>query len=400
MRRSLSSLSLALSLSASVLFSCSSTTPTDASPDGGAPADASAASAAALTMNDVSVLLPIPASPSAAGTLGPDDSGKKGPLLLQATYDKIPKFGVKPAQGLDFARMRVVAVRFDGCFPRPEGCEAQIRLVMQPITDDGQTLDSALHLFYHLEPSELATVVSELRRLHTLAPELPAGKTGPLDVHPALVAQGLDGAYGKALRELVLRFAGDDSFVRMTFFLRAPPKEEEWFFGGFDRVDGALRQLDIVGVGKSNQRVNRPIRPDGYTYTFTPSPKLPENIDVLLSTEAAKSATPEAREAAVAALARIENPAKYGPDQLSCAGCHVSTFVGESVKNAHGLDTTKMPDAFRTTHDVSRTTEAALEPSSLRAFGYFADRKMIGNRVIFESAAVVDDLEKRFPVAK
>jgi hypothetical protein len=353
-------------------------------------------------LNDVSVLLPIPASPSAAGTLGPNDSGKKGPLLLQATYDKIPKFGVTPVQGLDFARMRVVAVRFDGCFPRPEGCEAQIRLVMQPITDDGQTLDSALHLFYHLEPSELATVVSELRRLHTLAPELPAGKTGPLDVHPALVAQGLDGAYGKALRELVLRFAGDESFVRMTFFLRAPPRQEEWFFGGFDRVEGELRQLDIVGVGKSNQRVNRPVTEtgEGYTYTLTPSPKLPENIDVLLSTAAVKAASPEAREAAVAALARIENPSKYGPDQLSCAGCHISTFVGESVKKTHGLDTAKVPDAFRTTHDVSHTTEAPLEPSSLRAFGYFADRKMIGNRVIFESAAVVDDLEKRFPVAK
>lgn len=399
MRHIGSSLMLGLSLSFSLLLSCSSNTPTDTTLDAGSQADAGAASPS-LSMNDVSVLLPIPASPSAAGTLGPNDSGKKGPLLLQATYDQIPKFGVTPVQGLDFARMRVVAVRFDGCFPRPEGCEAQIRLVMQPITDDGKTLDSALHLFYHLEASELATVVSELRRLHTLAPELPAGKTGPLDVHPALIAQGLEGAYGKALRELVLRFAGDESFVRMTFFLRAPPREEEWFFGGFDRIDGALQKLDIVGVGKSNQRVNRPLTPNGYTYTFVPSPKLPENIDVLLSTEAAKAAPPEAREAAVAALARIENPTKYGPDQLSCAGCHVSTFIGESVKTAHGLDTAKTPDAFRTTHDVSRTSEAALEPSSLRAFGYFADRKMIGNRVIFESAAVVDDFEKRFPIGK
>ncbi len=38
--------------------------------------------------------------------------------------------------------------------------------------------------------------------------------------------------------------------------------------------------------------------------------------------------------------------------------------------------------------------------SSLRAFGYFDDKPMIANRIVNESAAVVDDLEKRFPPKK
>lgn len=376
---------------------CSSTTvpETPAAPDSGVEAPATAA----LGLNDVSVLVPIPASPAAPGALGPTDAGARGELLTQAIYDKIPKFGVKPSQGLDYARMRAVAIRFDGCFPGKSGCEEQIRLVMQPITDDGKTLDSALHLFYRLTPDELPSLVQELRRMRTLAPEV---KDAPLDVHAALAAQGLDGAYGKALRDLVLKRCGEQNFVRMTFFLRAPPRQEEWFFGGFDRdpADGKMTQLDIVGVGKQNQRVDRPITPEGYTYTFTPSPKTPEDIDVLLTSEAAKAATPEARQAALAGLMRIENPGKYGPDQLSCAGCHVATFVREATNKAFGLDGAKLPDAFTSSRDLSLRGEARSTVSSLRAFGYFDDKPMIANRIVNESAAVVDDLEKRFPPKK
>lgn len=374
-------------------FACSSTETVAPAVDAGS-TDA-ATTLPSLGLNDVSILVPLPASPADPGTLGPLDSGAKGVLLPQALYDKVPPFGVKPAEGLDFARMRVVAIRFDGCFPRPAGCEAQVRLVMQPITDEGASLDSALHLFYVLTEAELTKLVPALRRLRTLAPELKSDS--PLDVNAALAAQGLDGTYGKALRALVLEHAGEENLVRMTFFLRAPPKQEEWFFGGLERIDGTFKQMDIVGVGKANQRVNRPVAASGYTYTFTPAPTVPENIQVLLTSEDAKAATAEARTAALSALARIENPTKYGPDNLSCAGCHVSTFVAESTKNDHGLDIAMMPDAYKSTRNLTRRGAAATTPSSLRAFGYFGSAPMIGSRVLYESAAVVDDLEKRFP---
>lgn len=376
-----------------LLAACSSTaeSPPAAEVDAAAPI-----ALPALGLNDVSVLVPIPASPAAPGALGPTDAGAKGVLLPEDVYDKVPKFGVKPAQGLDYARMRAVAIRFDGCFPGKDGCEAQIRVVMQPITDAGATLDSALHLFYRLDESELGPVVAELRRLRTLAPEV---RDAPLDVHAGLAAQGLDGAYGKRLRELVLKHAGEQNLTRMTFFLRAPPRQEEWFFGGVDRAGGQTQVMNIVGVGKANQRVDRPIAAEGYTYQLTPAPKIPEDMNALLSTEAAKAATPEARAAALSALVRIENPEKYGPDALSCAGCHVATFVREATRASFGLDATKLPasDAFKSARDLTLKGEAITTPSSLRAFGYFDAKVMISNRVVNESAAVVDDLEKRFP---
>ncbi|MDB4939446.1 MAG: hypothetical protein JWP87_6418 [Labilithrix sp.] len=389
-----------LCLLLSLAAACSSSSTPDAAP---APAtEAAAADAAAplpsLGLNDVSVLLPIPSSPASKGLLGPTTAGAKGALLPQAVYDKIPKFGVEPVEGLDYARMRAVGIRFDGCFPGPAGCEAQIRIVMQPISDQHETLDSAIHLFYRLTDEELPDLVIGLRQLRALAPEV---KDAPLDIHAGLVAQGMTGEYGTALNELVLRYAGADSLRRMTFFLRSPSINEFWMLGGFNRTAaGAMTPLDIVGVGKGNQRVDRldaAATSKGYSYQFTPEGNMPETLTPLMSSEVAKTSSADDRLRTLAAVARLENPKKYGPDQLPCAGCHVSTVVAAFTKRDHGLDMTSLPDAFTSTHDLTLRGESATTPSSLRAFGYFGKVPMISQRVVNETAAVVDDLEKRFP---
>lgn len=386
--------SLLVALVLAAVAACSTTTTETPSPAGDAGAADAGPPLPALGMNDVSVLLPIPTKANVNSYLGPTSEGSKGPLLSQASYDKIPKFGMEPVEGLDYALMRAVGIRFDACFPGPAGCEPQIRIVMQPITPTGDALDSAIHLFYRLTEEEIAKVVVRLRQLRALAPEM---KDQPLQVNPAIVAQGVDGAYGAALRELVLEFAGEQNFSRMTFFLRAPPIQEEWFFGGFDRKDGVLTTLDIVGVGKGNQRVDRPETPEGYEYVFTPAGNKPENTSALVVSATAKTAPPDQVKAALEAFVRIENPTKYGPDALPCAGCHVSTVVTEFAKASLGLDPDALPDAFKSTRDLSLSTEAGKTPKSLRAFGWFEKKAMISKRVVNESAAVADDLETRFP---
>jgi len=216
-------------------------------------------------------------------------------------------------------------------------------------------------------------------------------------VNPALVAQGMEGPYGAGLRALVLAHAGEQNLIRMTFFLRAPPKQEEWFFGGFTREGETMTPLDIVGVGKVNQRVDHPVTAEGYEYAFTPAPKKPEDLQLLLVTATAKGAPPADLQKALGALARIENPTKYGPDQLDCAGCHVATTLSTHAKANLALDTASHADAFKSTRDLTLRGKAGSTPSSLRAFGWFAKDPMIANRVVHETAAVLDDLEKRFP---
>lgn len=348
-----------------------------------------------LGLNDVSVLLPLPASDDATTHLVATSAGPKGALLPESVYDQIPEFPVTPAQGLEYGRMRVVAIRFDGCHPKPTGCEAQIRLVMQPIANNGSMRDSALHLFYPLSEAELAEVVPELRRLRTLAPEV---ADAPLDVHASLVAQGMDGPYGVALKELVLRYCGEQSLSRMTFFLRAPPKNEVWFFGGFERVDGELSVMDIVGLGQGNQQVIRTDVESGYDYTVNPIASVPTAERPFLSTTRAEDATPEQRSAAFSAYLRVQNPMHFGADDLSCVTCHIGTYVLEQARASYGFDPADFAaDGYASAHDLTVTGGARQTPSSLRAFGYFERDPMIAARVVHESASVVDDFEARFP---
>jgi hypothetical protein len=347
-----------------------------------------------LGLNDVSVLFPLPSAVDAPGYLVATDAGARGVLLPQDVFDAIPTFPVTPSQGLLYDRMRVLALRFDGCSGGVGQCEPELRLVMQPI-NTGKARDSALHLFFRLTQAEMTEVVSGLRALRELAPEVTT--EAPLDVHPALLAQGVEGPYGVALRELVLAHAGEENLVRVTFFLRAPPSNEVWFFGGFDRDAGTLSPIDVVDIGTDPQRVILTTTTDTYEYDLTPNGTTPEDGSVLLSTAAADAASEEERTAAFASYLRVENPTVYVPDQLQCAGCHLASYVTAEATRRFGIDASTLSDRFSSTRDLSMRGGSAGNPSSLRAFGWFGDEAMIAQRTINESAAVADDLEARYP---
>jgi hypothetical protein len=343
---------------------------------------------APLALQDVSVLIPLPGSDEDTGYLTPASVGARGELLPKDVYDAIPTFPVQPSQGLDYDRMRVLAVRFDDCHALTTGgCEPQIRLVMQPITGAGLAQDSALHLFYSLEESELAPLVEDLVALKELAPEV---VDGPLDVHAALLAQGIEGAYGVALRDMILARIGEENLTRLTFFLRAPPAVEVWFFGGFERSNGELEPIDIVGLGQENQQVIRREVADGYEYEVNPLSSFLQVERPLLSTSAAEAASPEERSAAFQSLLQEENPELFVPDDLSCAACHMATFILEQTRARYGLtDESFESDVYQADLDLELLGTSKDNASSLRAFGWFKRDPMISQRVINESASVV-----------
>lgn len=350
-----------------------------------------------LGLNDVSVLFPLPPNLSDLSNLRPTDVGARGELLPKDVFDAIPTFPVTPSEGLVYSWMRVVSLRFDGCGGLPEVCEPEIRLVMQPSAGSGSTRDSALHLFYRLDQEGMREVVDGLRALRPLAPEAPID--APLDVHPALVAQGVLGPYGAALRELVLEHIGEQNLVRVTFFLRAPPVNEVWFFGGLQREGGEVTAMDVVGVGTDPQRVILTKTDTTYEYDLTPLGHTPEDGRTFYSSAAAEAATPEKRDLAMASYLRVENPSVYVPDHLPCAGCHLSTYVTAEATRRFAIDPAAFPGEQYTsaTHDLTMRGGSADNPSSLRAFGYFGSDPMIARRTINESAAVADDLATRYP---
>lgn len=347
-----------------------------------------------LGMNDVSILFPLPTG-SSAGHLRPRDGGGRGTLLPRDVFDKMPTFPATTTDSLNYTRMLVLSARFDMCGGSPVACHPELRLVMQPV-DSGLARDSALHLFYRLTDEDAVEVVRSLRVLRALAPE--ATLDGALDVHPALVAQGVDGAYGTALRELILRFAGEQNLVRVTFFLRAPPAIDVWFMGGFEREGGTLRTMNIVGVGAGTQRVIFTPEASGYSYELTPAGITPEDGSALFTAAAAAVAGDTTRRAALASYARVENPLRHGVDALPCGSCHIATFVGSETARTHGIEIAAMVDAYTSmTRNLTVRGGAEGNPASMRAFGWFGNEPMIARRTVYETAVALDDIEARFP---
>ena len=113
-----------------------------------------------LQMNDISVLLPLPTSPGELAAMVSPTAAANGGVLLPQTIVPVD------ATGIDYARLRVVAFRFDPCFgptdpaADPSLCQNQLRIVFQPLALDATTQqafadDIAVHAFYSLTRAQL-----------------------------------------------------------------------------------------------------------------------------------------------------------------------------------------------------------------------------------------------------
>jgi hypothetical protein len=231
----------------------------------------------ALTANDVSVLMPLPTAPGQDFYLRTTTAGRGGPLLPEAEFDRIARSLTNVVEDPEeYDALRVLAVRFDPCFQitLETACQPQIRLVFQFLAEGGLTNDGAIHALYNVPLGELPTLVAELRALALLAPENTGQPT--LDVSPALRTQGMDGAYGRGLHALVLRYAGTDTLARMTFMTRTNARSGQWEFGGFHLGDWPDTGFPTAGpitiegaLPSSLQTVARRVS-DGFEFTVLP----------------------------------------------------------------------------------------------------------------------------------
>lgn len=145
-------------------------------------------------MNDVTMLLPLPADPATPTLLKLDfdrdtmvDRGTFVSFVIAS--DLAPKNDAQLVTG-DY---HMVAVRFDLCDrtrdPCTRGADGRLRLVLQAVyTREGVTFahDIGVHLLFRIPSAELPGVVDELRRL---AARQDAPLDAPLMVSPALTAR-------------------------------------------------------------------------------------------------------------------------------------------------------------------------------------------------------------------
>lgn len=350
-------------------------------------------------VNDVSILYPLPADISLRTSLiGAAASGARGELLPRALYLSLPPLHTTTSNDESYDFLRVVGIRIDPCFPgldvpSEDACKNQIRLVLQPIMikQDGSRLvamDVAVHLFYALDRAELSQVLAEVVALREAAGV--AREDGPLDVHPALRSEGVDGAFADGLRDVLLRHAGEKNLTRVTF-MGNEQVGLVWRFGGFEYQNGELSPISIKLVDVTEQTFHNEDLA-GATFenagSFPVSPSI-DDIRLFFNPTQADAASDAERQAAYDAALRIESPEKNSPDTIDCATCHAAMAARQFAEQRYGLVADGNPNLYQ--HPDGLPLEGAnIEATNeLRAFGYLEDRTSISQRVVNETAAVV-----------
>ncbi|MFT3693176.1 MAG: hypothetical protein QM831_08545 [Kofleriaceae bacterium] len=346
-----------------------------------------------LGMNDVSVLVPLPADLSA-----PVVATLFDPPLLDDTWMQLAVFtkgdlGSQQDDPYDRNSFQITAVRFDICDratigPCAAGTDGRLRLVAQPIViaSDGttiQALDVGVHLFYPIPAADLQTVLTTLRTLR------------PAPTATALAISDGDAAYFARLRTLVRKYARPDNLVRITANgQKALAVGSTWGFREFDRQsDGSFVQTQIPNANGIEQDIL--LQGGDVTYSSAnPIQDVPAGFqaDVLGGVFGMLSA--EDKAAAVDAIAQAENPTLHDTVDTQCIACHVGTYIGAYRASEIGLDPKALPSWFTSSFDT--TVPAQADGRRIRGFGYFAREPIISQRVANETANVLDEISARF----
>lgn len=349
-----------------------------------------------LGMNDLTILVPLPASQTAPVILRAGDAVADGTSLLpRAQFDRVVGASTPtPEVTADaYDRTHLVAVRFDLCDhgapgPCPKSGDARMRLVFQPFLDGNGADDVGFHAFYTIAEAEVPAAVRALGELAKLR----VGPAEPLGPSAAL-AQGKK-EYADALRAFVRTYGGEKRLVRLT--LNAQPAFAaaiRWTFRGVEKKNGAFEDMKITGSTETTQGI---LLVGDASYTVTPATDTPAGLALALDKTRFDAASDADKRAALGALVAADDPSKHGPDTVSCAACHTSTVVLHTRAKAMSVDPATLPGTYATPRDRSIAGgKSATTDRTLRALGWLRTEPMISQRVVHDTALVLDDLAAR-----
>jgi hypothetical protein len=357
-------------------------------------------------LNDVSILYPLPESNSAAGDLiAPQEHGLGGAWLPYDMYQRLPAIDHGEPADRTYQALRVVGVRLDPCFMSDGSCLPQVRLVWQPITaaNYGSTAefgmleakDAAIHTLYTLTPSMFETLLTDYAALvKATGTDL---RNEPLQIHPVLLRQGLDGTFATRLRALLSKYVGPATLWRATA-MQGLPGDDEWSFTGFNVRDGAAHDLAIPRIGTRSQRI-QVAQLDHSTFAngrVHPMPDVAEDNflpDILR--ERSMNRIPKSAASLAIAIADIENPTRNTPETVDCVSCHAAQPAGSLLSHTlSGLRNQPEVKAhvFQSALPLRNSGLHLADTHVLRAFGYADRDPAISRRVVNESANVVMQL--------
>lgn len=361
----------------------------------------SAVLAQAWTLNDVSILLPLPKAGQQDLLLGPNSSGRYGPLLPEEVYRNLPRLIVGSDRREVLGILRVVALRIDPCFRErngPTACRPQIRMVWQPVMATGSktlTADAAVHTFYDLDGADWSALIKDL------TPLAGTQNTESLNVHPRILAEGLSGAHWSRLKVILLRYAGAETLSRATA-MSVDTMSSVWAFTGINIENGVMSRIPIPRAHHFVQAVFADISDlSELSLDIRPIPDAPSSwINLARNSRGLEGRMSEApvREGLLESL-RLENPALEDTGSVDCVSCHIAQtvrFWGE--RQLPNWNWSLEAEAYRQTglEDLRNNSVQPGLVNRLRAFGYFNDDPAISQRLIHESAEVLNYVRTNF----
>lgn len=390
---------LALSLIGAAFAGCSSE---GQATSGGTGGDGGADRATRISAHplDTAILFPLPETAAADTLLRANASGAKGELIPSYAVDALPALTAGKNSEL-VPLLRVVSANIDPCFPSgvdgkvdDKGaslCRKQIRLVFEPVHDDGSgkltTDDVTVHTFYEMDAAtfkSMATDIINARGASSLG-------DGAIDVHPTMKAQGASGAFARSLQQIFLTYAGSSNLVKVTF-LGLRGGGIGWQMGGVDFVGTKATDMTVPETTVTREEMSNADTNGDFNSTVDPPTKFSTGLGVLLKTADAKQASDDEIKTAFKQALQIDNPdTELNPGTVDCASCHLATPTRLWVERNRGLNAGDFAESYANPRwNLENRSQTKDNTQSFRCFGYYGRAVSISQRTINEAAAVAD----------
>lgn len=361
---------------------------------------------AKLDMNDVSILLPLPALGDWNYLPTADTVAAKGLLLSENVVNQIPQLLAFASNHDTYSALHAVGIRIDPCFTEGQGpvkCQTQIRLIWQILSNASartSTFDASLHSFYQLNESEFKSLITDIKKLKS-EQGIANDEQEPLGVNPIIKSQGLKGEYYTKLIKIIYSYIGERNFSRVTF-MQLSMTGNVWIFGGFNSKDGELEAIMIPRVSSITQNFRNSASPMPIWFVggISPEPTQPENLNII--TRDSRKLAPQDESAIIEAVKsafKFENPKLHNPGTVDCVSCHTAQPVKTWAMRQYPwlqLDKINRDVIYSSKLNIRNMSPMQNHTNVLRAFGYFMDQPFVAQRTINETAEVVNYLNSTY----
>lgn len=318
-----------------------------------------------LAPSDVTFLVSL----GAVSDFGATTDGGHGVLLPRERYDHVEALTRIDEPDALYENLDVVGVRLDPCFFEGTGdviCLPQVRLVMQPVFDEGGapiSRDATVHAFYDVPVGDVQRLADDLARLRV--------------AHDGSVTISEHVAPEEATA-LVLPHVGADRLSRVTF-VSVHASNEAWTFGGFDIIDGAVQDIIPPGVEDHAQHLTSTGGTERLDASILPPPEIEAEAALWLTELDREEMDADTEAEAIAGLERLLDPGAHNPGTVDCASCHMATTGLYHAQMAQG-GATAVPGVYANSQNQ-------------RMLGFFDRDPAISPRVEAETLAVLEALD-------